>query len=55
MSKLICMLLFLALCVYALFEKSPDLTSATIRFALALAFSAAFVVVVKSEFEALLD
>ncbi len=55
MSKVICLLSFMALCAYAHFDKSADLTSATIRLALAVAFSAALIAVAKSELEALLD
>lgn len=55
MSKVFCVLSFLAMCAYAHFDKHPDLTSATIQLVLAVTFSAALVVVAKSKFEALLD
>lgn len=55
MSKIFCLLSLLALCGYAHFEKSADITSASIRLALAVAFSASLMVVAKKQLDDMLE
>ena len=55
MTKLISLLSLLALAGMAILDKSPDITSASIRMALALTFSASFLALARKQIETLLD
>lgn len=51
MAELACALSFLVLCGLSGFEKTPDLSSATLRLALAVVFATALVIVARKELE----
>jgi hypothetical protein len=51
MAKLVCASSFLILCGYSLYNPKADITDASIRLALALAFASALVLVVLKELE----
>jgi hypothetical protein len=51
MAKLACALSFLVLCGLSCFEKSPDMSSATLRLALTVVFASALVIVARNELD----
>lgn len=55
MYKVFCLLSFIALCGYAHFDKSPDMTSASIRLALALLCAVTLTVVAREKLNSILE
>lgn len=51
MAKLACVISFLVLCGLSCFDRAPDISSATLRLAIAVVFAAALVVVARNELE----